>query len=312
MLRPIQTKRTSAQPSLGQSIRLLFVCMLCLPGLLLAQDPNISRLAEELQSSNLSIRRKAAIALGRASYPQSVNMLRAALSTEQNISIRLEIVRALRHIVFQRFPGFPEALRALGAASDDEVETNELVRLRASEALWEGAKKDLLNPVPFLLRNLSDESQRLRLSAVQMLHKLGTPQALDPLGRAAIDKNQSDTVRLKAIEAIGAIALSDPGPVGRAIAENNRRTTQLLGQPPLVGLGSLERRHEQQIRYLSIVVRDPANSSTLILRAVKSIGQVKDKSAIAALQEIINTHSNQAVRKQATRVLSHVLARQYE
>ena len=59
-------------------------------------------------------------------------------------------------------------------------------------------------------------------------------------------------------------------------------------------------------------MRDLNNSAPLMLRAVKSIGQVKDKSAIAALQEIINTHSNQAVRKQATRVLSHILARQYE
>ena len=42
------------------------------------------------------------------------------------------------------------------------------------------------------------------------------------------------------------------------------------------------------------------------------MGKVKDKSAIAALQEIITTHSNPAIRKQATRALSHVLARQYE
>ncbi len=296
----------------GQSIGMFLFTLLCLPALLLAQNPNISRLAEELQSSNISIRRQAAIALGRASFPQSVNLLRAALRTELDVSIRLEIVRALRHIVFQRFPGYPEALRALGDASDDSIEKNELVRLRASEALWESAKKNLLNPIPFLQRNLSDESQRLRLSAVQMLRKLGTPQTIDPLGRAATDKDQSETIRLQAIEAIGAIALSDPGPVGRAIAENNRRTTQLLNQPPLIDQGSLERRHEQQIRYLSTVVRDPANSSTLMLQAVKSIGQVKDKSAIAVLQEIINTHSNQAVRKQATRALSHVLARQYE
>jgi HEAT repeat protein len=312
MLRNTRTKRICALTVWARSIGMLLIGMLYLPALLSAQDPNISRLAEELQNSNISIRRKAAIALGRASYPQSVNLLQAALSTEQNVSIRLEIVRALRHIAFQRFPGYPEALRALGAASDDGIESNELVRLRASEALWEAAKKDLLNPVPFLQRNLSDESQRLRLSAVRMLHKLGTPQTLAPLGRTAIDKNQSDTIRLKAIEAIGAISLSDPGPVGRTIAENNRRTTELLGQPPLIGQGSLERRHEKQIGYLSVVVRDLNNSAPLMLRAVKSIGQVKDKSAIAALQEIINTHSNQAVRKQATRVLSHILARQYE
>ena len=95
-------------------------------------------------------------------------------------------------------------------------------------------------------------------------------------------------------------------------AENNRRTAELLGQPPLIDQGSLEQRHQKQIRYLSAVVRDPNNSSTLMLRAVKSMGQVKDKSAIAALQEIITTHSNPAIRKQATRALSHVLARQYE
>jgi hypothetical protein len=312
MSRPIERTPIYRLRIGNQPISMLIFFLLCLPTLLFAQDPNISRLAEELQSSNSSIRRQAAISLGRASFPQSVNLLRAAMLTEQDVSIRLEIVRALRHIVFQRFPGYPEALRALGAAADDAIEKNELVRLRASEALWESAKKNLLDPVPFLQRNLSDESQRLRLSAVQMLRKLGTPQTIDPLGRAAIDKDQSDTIRLKAIEAIGAISLSDPGPVGRAVAENNRRTAELLGQPPLIDQGSLEQRHQKQIRYLSAVVRDPNNSSTLMLRAVKSMGQVKDKSAIAALQEIITTHSNPAIRKQATRALSHVLARQYE
>ena len=40
---------------------------------------------------------------------------------ETNVSIRLEMVRALRHIVFQRFPGYPEAMRALGQAASDAV-----------------------------------------------------------------------------------------------------------------------------------------------------------------------------------------------
>ena len=260
MSRPIERTPIYRLRIGNQPISMLIFFLLCLPTLLFAQDPNISRLAEELQSPNSSIRRQAAISLGRASFPQSVNLLRAAMLTEQDVSIRLEIVRALRHIVFQRFPGYPEALRALGAAADDAIEKNELVRLRASEALWESAKKNLLDPVPFLQRNLSDESQRLRLSAVQMLRKLGTPQTIDPLGRAAIDKDQSDTIRIKAIEAIGAISLSDPGPVGRAVAENNRRTAELLGQPPLIDQGSLEQRHQKQIRYLSAVVRDPNNS----------------------------------------------------
>ena len=292
-------------------MRYLFL-LFALPTLLLAQNPDIDRLGQELNSPQIGIRRQAVIALGRASYPQSVRLLQNALTTENNVSIRLEIVRSLRHIAFQRFPGFPQALQALGRAANDDIEKDQLVRLRASEALWEAAKKDLLDPVPFLDRNLQDQSQRLRLSAVQMLRKLGTPATIDPLGRAALDDKQSETIRLKAIEAIGAISLSDPGAVGRQIAASNRRTTQLLGQPPLIDQGSIQRRHFRQIFYLSSVVRDMGNSPTLMLRAVKSMGQVKDKSAIAALNEIINDHSNTAVRKQATRVLSHVLAKQYE
>ncbi len=293
-------------------MRAIVLCLLFLPAQLFGQDPNIRRLADELQSSNVAIRRQTVIALGRVSYAQSVNLLRAAFTTENNVSIRLEMVRAWRHIAFQRFPGYPEALSALGAAADYTVEKNDLVRLRASEAMWEAAKKGLLDPVPFLARNLNDTSQRLRLSAVQMLRKIGTPQTIDPLGRTALDKDQSDAIRLKAIEAIGAVSLSDPGLVGREIAKNNRRTTQLFGQPPLIDQGSVTRRHERQINYLSAVVSDPDNSPTLMLRAVKSMGQIKDRSAIAALQQIIETHSNQTIRKQAARVLSHVLARQYE
>lgn len=294
-------------------IPLLFLALvLGLPSWLIAQDSNIDRLAQELQSNDVGIRRKAVIALGRASYPQSVRILRSSLPNEGNVSIRLEMIRALRHIVFQRFPGYPEAMRALGDAADDQLERDELVRLRASEALWEAAKKDLLNPVPFLQRNLDDSSLRLRLSSVQMLRKLGTPQTIDPLGQAALNKNQDSKVRLEAIKAIGAVSLSDPGAVGRAIAASNRRTAQLLGQPPLVDQSSVEKRHERQIGYLSAVIRDPDNQPALMLQAVKSMGQVKDQSAIAALKEIIETHSNQTVRKQATRVLSHILARQYE
>ncbi len=67
-----------------------------------------------------------------------------------------------------------------------------------------------------------------------------------------------------------------------------------------------------QINYLAAIVKDADNSSTLMLQAVKSIGKVKDKSAIPVLREIIETHQNQAVRKQAGQALSHVMARQYE
>lgn len=292
-------------------IRFILLFLL-LPGALLAQDRHIARLAQELQSSDVAIRRQAAIALGRASYPQSVDLLRRALPNEAETSIRLEIVRALANIVFLRFPGFPEALRALGDAADSAIERNELVRLRATEALWEAAKKDLLDPVPFLERNLGDPSQRLRLSAVQMLRKLGTPATVPPLGQAALDKTQSETIRLKAIAALGAISLSDPGPAGREVARNNIRTTGLLGIPQLADPGLLERRHQLQIHFLGQVARDSENSPTLMLRAVKSMGQVKHKSSIPVLNELITTHPNSAIRKQATRVLSHVLARQYE
>ncbi len=292
-------------------MRYLFL-FLAFPALLLAQNPDIERLGQELTSPQVSIRRQAVIALGRASYPQSVHLLLNTLPNENNVSIRLEVIRSLRHIAFQRFPGYKQALQALGRAADDGFEKDQLVRLRASEALWEAAKKDLLDPVPFLNRNLLDQSQRLRLSAVQMLRKLGTPSTIDPLGRAALDKQQSETIRLKAIEAIGAVSLSDPGVVGRQIAANNRRTTQVLGQPPLIDQNSIERRHFRQIFYLSSIVRDTDNSPTLMLRAIKSMGLVKDKSAIAALQETINNHPSTTVRKQATRVLSHLLAGQYE
>ncbi len=289
---------------------LLFI--LVFPSLTLAQNPDIDRLGRELQAPQIGIRRQAAIALSRASHSQSVRLLENALANERNESIRLEIVRGLRHIVFQRSPGYPQALQALGKAADDALEKDQLVRLRASEALWEASKKDLLNPIPFLNRNLQDRDSRLRLSAVQMLRKLGTPDTLDPLGRAALDKSQNETIRLKAIEAIGAISLSDPGAFGRQVAANNRRTAQRLGQPPLIDQGSIERRHFRQIFYLSSVVRDQDNSPTLILRAVKSMGQVKDKSAIPPLQQLIETHPNKAVRKKATQVLSHLLGQQYE
>ena len=291
-------------------------CLILFLGLLLvttyAQDPHILRLSEQLKSNSLSVRRQAAISLGRASFPESVKLLRTAFIQEVEIEIRIEIVKALRHIVFQRYPGYREALYALGDASNSQMEKNSLVRLRATQALWEASKKDLLNPVPFLKRNLFDPSMELRLSAVAMLRKTGTPQTIEALGQSAIDKNQNETVRLKAIEAIGAISLSDPGLVGREIAANNRRTTQLLGQPPLLDKGSIQKRHQRQIFYLSQVAKDPKNSNTLVLRAIKSIGQVKDKSSIESLEMIVNTHADPSIRKQAIRVLSHVLARQYE
>ena len=291
---------------------LFYILFILLPSALTAQNRQIDRLAQELSSPQVGVRRQAAVALGRVSQRQSVLLLRNAFPAEQNVSIRLEIVRALRNIVFLRYPGYRDALLALGEASNDNTEQDELVRLRASEALWEAAKKDLLDPVPFLQRNLGDRSQRLRLSAVQMLRKLGTPATIDPLGQAALDKTQSQTIRLKAIEALGAVALSDPGPAGREIAQANIRTTDRLGVPPLADAGALERRHQRQIRYLSAVIKDPDNSPTLMLRAVKSMGQVKHKSSIPILREIIETHTNQSIRKQAARVLSHVLARQYE
>jgi HEAT repeat protein len=291
---------------------LIFLALLLGTTLLHAQNPHIARLAQELQSSDMGVRRQAAISLGRASYEQSVRLLRQAMTTERNTSIRLAILRALRNIAFLRFPGYRQALAAIGEAADDDRENEELVRLRATEALWEAYKKDLLDPIPFLDRSLLDRSQRLRLASVQTLRRIGTPATIPVLGKAALDKSQSETIRLKAIDAIGAIALADIGPAGRDIAEANVRTARLLGVPPLVSPRALERHHQLQINYLSAIVKDPDNSSTLMLQAVKSIGRVKDKSAIPVLSDIIENHQNQAVRQQAGRALSHVMARQYE
>ena len=82
------------------------------------------------------------------------------------------------------------------SAADDANERDELVRLRATEALWEAGKKDLLDPVPLLERQFTDRSERLRLSAVRMLRKFGSPGAADALGRALLDKSLTETVRL--------------------------------------------------------------------------------------------------------------------
>ena len=289
---------------------ILFI--LLLHSALAAQDPHIERLARELQSPNVAVRRQAAISLGRVSYPQSVRLLRQAMTTEAKTSIRLEILRAMRNIAFLRYPGYREALQAIGDAADDDRENDQLVRLRATEALWEAHEKDLLDPVPLLDRVLTDRSQTLRLASVKTLRRVGTPATIPVLGRTALDKNQSETVRLASIDALGAIALSDLGTIGREVAEANVRSARLLGIPSLVSPKSLERHHQLQINYLAAVVRDSDNGPTLMLQAVKSIGRVKDKSAIPVLREIIETHRNQAVRKQAGRALSHVMARQYE
>ena len=226
--------------------------------------------------------------------------------------MRLEIMRALRTIAFQRYPGYREALAAIGEAADDDSERDELVRLRATEALWEAGKKDLLDPVPILHRQLSDRSQRLRLAAVKMLRKHGSAQAADALGRAALDKNQSETIRLEAIAGIGAVALTEGVEMGRHVEANNIAVMRLLGAPPLVPVAALEKRHERQVKFLAAIARDPDNSFTLMLRSVKSLGNVKDRSAIPVLRELIETHPHAGIRKQATRVLSYVLARQYE
>ncbi|MBI2505128.1 MAG: HEAT repeat domain-containing protein [Candidatus Latescibacteria bacterium] len=277
-----------------------------------AQDPHIQRLAQELQSREQGIRSQAARSLGQVGEAQSVLLLRQALPGERSAAVRLEMVRALRNIAFLRYPGYPEALRVLQEESSDGVEADELVRLRATEALWEAGKKDLLDPVPFLRRNLGDRSQRLRLAAVEMLRKLGTPSTIDALGQAALDQAQPETVRLKAIEALGAAAQVDLGPVGRQVQEDNIEMARRLGTQPLEPASSLAARHQLQIRYLSALLREPRASSTLALRAVKSIGQVKDRSAVPVLREVIANHRDEAVRLQATKVLSHVLARQYE
>ncbi|MSR82326.1 MAG: hypothetical protein EXS58_05295 [Candidatus Latescibacteria bacterium] len=127
-----------------------------------------------------------------------------------------------------------------------------------------------------------------------------------------MDQAQPETVRLKAIEALGATAQADLGPVGRQVQEENIAMAGRLRTQPLVPASTLETRHQLQIRYLSALLRDPRASSSLALRAVKSIGQVKDRSSVPVLHEVIANHQDEAVRLQATKVLSHVLARQYE
>ncbi|MBM3277973.1 MAG: HEAT repeat domain-containing protein [Candidatus Handelsmanbacteria bacterium] len=275
-----------------------------------AQNPQIQRLGQELGAKEAGLRMEAARALGRAGEAQSALLLRRALAGEPSPAVRLAMVRALRHLVFHRSPGYPEALRGLEQQSSDAVEPDEGVRLKATEALWEAGKKDLLDPVPFLQRNLGDQSPRLRLGAVAMLRKLGTPPTIEALGQAALDPGQPETVRLKAIEAIGAAAQVDPGPVGRQVQQANLDQAGRFGAQSLAP--AVPSRHQLQIRYLSALLRDPGASSSLALRAVRSVGQVKDRAAVPVLREVIANHRDEAVRLQATKVLSHVLARQYE
>ena len=293
-----------------------FVVVLTLVGLTLeadAQNPGIQRLARELTDSpEVAIRLRAAQGLGRTGTPQGVRLLGQALTGEANRSVRLEIVRALRTIAFQRNPGYRSALAAIGRAANDNFEADDLVRLRATEALWEAGRKDLLDPVPLLEAQMDDRSQRLRLAAVAMLRKHSDTAAADALGRIALDKAQSRTIRLAAVEALGAVPLSEGGVVGRSVAAANITVTTLLNIPPVASPAALDLRHERQISYLTGVALDPESSTTLVLRAVKSMGQVKDKSSIPTLRELILNHPHDGIRKQAIQVLSHVMARQYE
>ena len=291
---------------------ILFI-LIVLTGPSFGQDPGIRRLGDELlNAKSVSVRRKAAQGLGRASTSQSVRLLSQSLTSERSIEVRLEIVRTLRTISFQRYPGYRSALFGLGAAADDANERDELVRLRATEALWEAGKKGLLDPVPLLERQLSDRSERIRLAAVLMLRKHGSPEAAEALGKALLNKNLSETVRLASIDAIGAVALSAPGVVGRAVVSANFEVANHFGIPPLGLARTLDLRHERQIAYLSALVIDAESSDTLVLRAVKSMGRIKDHSSIPSLRQLVETHRSLAVRKQAILVLSHVLAKQIE
>ena len=113
------------------------------------QSPTVAGirlLGSELQTArDVSARKKAAEGLGRASTPLSVALLRRARTAERDVQVRLEIVRALRRIAFQRYSGYRDALRGIAEAADDNQESDALVRLRATEALWEAGKKDLLD-----------------------------------------------------------------------------------------------------------------------------------------------------------------------
>lgn len=299
------------RPHRSWSLAALALLLLSWP--LQAQDPDVRRLRDELLNGpGASLRLEAAQALGRVGTRQSVRTLQSALPAERSRPVRLEIVRALRAIAFQRYAGYRQALAAIGYAADDDNEPDELVRLRATEALWEAGNRDLLDPVPILHRQMGDRSQRLRLAAVFMLRKNGSPEAAVVLERIAVDKAQSEKVRLEAIEALGAVALSEGGPVGRIVAGGELTRADHLGVRPLTSDRALERRHERQIHFLATVARDPDSSPTLVLRAVKSMGQVKDKSAVPVLQELMANHPHTGIRKHATRVLSHILARQYE
>ena len=102
----------------------------------LGQDPQIQRLGDELVNSrDMGMRRKAAQSLGRASGPQAVRLLATARRVEPKVAVRLAILRALRAIAFLRYPGYREALSAIGEAANDDFEADELIRLRATQAL---------------------------------------------------------------------------------------------------------------------------------------------------------------------------------
>ena len=277
-----------------------------------AQSTQLLRLAEQLQHPEVAMRRQAARSLGRIGESHSVTLLRLAANKEPEASIRLEIVHGLQNIAFLRLAGYRDALGAIGQSSDPAVEVDPVVRLRAVRALWEAGERDLLDPVPYLNRALDDPNAQVSLTAVRMLRKLGTPQTIAPLARAAADRNQDQSIRLKAIQALGAVALDDGGPVGRQVIEANADRARRLGSTPFTSPRALIPWHQIQIRHLSALANQADNSPTLVLAAVKAMGKVKDKSAVPTLRKIAADHTNPTVRLQASQVLSHVIARQYE
>ena len=92
----------------------------------MAQTPTASGirlLGQKLETArDVTERKRAAQGLGRASTPMSVALLRRARTGERNVQVRLEIVRALRTIAFQRYSGYRDALRGIAEAADDDFE----------------------------------------------------------------------------------------------------------------------------------------------------------------------------------------------
>jgi len=283
-----QAKDPKATPALLQALKGEFYTVRARAaralGAIGAQEA-IQPLLEALKDPELEVRVEAVGAIGKFNLPETFDNMADLLLEDPQIEARQAAARALGETKH------PQAIPYLILALRDPFWWYE--REGAAEVLLDALAGMGPQAVDVLLESLTDNEMAVRRFAAKLLGRIGDRRAIQPLGMALYDTHFE-------VGAAAAESLAGFGPVGlKMLAEALKHPEAWLRQHAIAGLTLSG--DQRIVPVILDMLEDPERE--VQKQAIRSLGELKDKRALPALQAIATERGDVELYRLARRAI---------